>query len=197
MEPQKIEPSKVVLQGMIDMDMAPQEMGSIDVTPQNVASVVEEPQEVKNEVLPKPVELNDFSSENEEQNETDKVKAVIAEAQNQYSKLKCRRTAKHDDNRIQFVYGKGEDGLQEEVKSGSFTQNIKSTTRRPERRDTTESSSDSEEEPTANVKFVPSSGSSASSYKASVQQKGGYQNYQNSSSLGTAGGSLKSSLKTS
>nr|XP_034324566.1 uncharacterized protein LOC117689052 isoform X2 [Crassostrea gigas] len=193
-EPQKIEPSKVVLQGMIDMDMAPQEMGSIDVTPQNVASVVEEPQEVKNEVLPKPVELNDFSSENEEQNETDKVKAVIAEAQNQYSKLKCRRTAKHDDNRIQFVYGKGEDGLQEEVKSGSFTQNIKSTTRRPERRDTTESSSDSEEEPTANVKFVPSSGSSASSYKASVQQKGGYQNYQNSSSLG---GSLKSSLKTS
>lgn len=179
------------------MDMAPQEMGSIDVTPQNVASVVEEPQEVKNEVLPKPVELNDFSSENEEQNETDKVKAVIAEAQNQYSKLKCRRTAKHDDNRIQFVYGKGEDGLQEEVKSGSFTQNIKSTTRRPERRDTTESSSDSEEEPTANVKFVPSSGSSASSYKASVQQKGGYQNYQNSSSLGTAGGSLKSSLKTS
>lgn len=182
MEPQKVEPSKVVLQGMVDMNMAPQ---------------VEEPREVKNEVLPKPVELNDFSSENEEQNETDKVKALIAEAQNQFSKLKCRRTAKLDDNRIQFVYGKGEDGLQEEVKSGSFTQNIKSSTRRPERRDRAESRSDSDEELSANVKFVPSSGSSASSYKASVQQKGEYQNFQNSSSLGAAGGSLKSSLKTS
>lgn len=181
-EPQKVEPSKVVLQGMVDMNMAPQ---------------VEEPQEVKNEVLPKPVELNDFSSENEEQNETDKVKTLIAEAQNQFSKLKCRRTARLDDNRIQFVYGKGEDGLQKEVKSGSFTQNIKSSTRRPERRDRAESRSDSDEELSANVKFVPSSGSSASSYKASVQQKSEYQNFQNSSSLGAAGGSLKSSLKTS
>lgn len=195
MEPQKVEPSKVVLQGMVDM--APQEMGPIYVTPQKVAPVVEELQEVKNEVLPKPVELNDFSSENEEQNETDKVKTLIAEAQNQFSKLKCRRTARLDDNRIQFVYGKGEDGLQKEVKSGSFTQNIKSSTRRPERRDRAESRLDSDEELSANVKFVPSSGSSASSYKASVQQKSEYQNFQNSSSLGAAGGSLKSSLKTS
>lgn len=195
MEPQKVEPSKVVLQGMVDM--APQEMGPIYVMPQKVAPVVEEPQEVKNEVLPKPVELNDFSSENEEQNETDKVKTLIAEAQNQFSKLKCRRTARLDDNRIQFVYGKGEDGLQKEVKSGSFTQNIKSSTRRPERRDRAESRLDSDEELSANVKFVPSSGSSASSYKASVQQKSEYQNFQNSSSLGAAGGSLKSSLKTS
>lgn len=196
-EPQKVEPSKVVLEGMVDIDTAPQEMGTKDMTLQKVAPLVEGPQEAKNEVLPKPVQLNDFLSDNEEQRETDRVKALIAEAQNQFSKLKCRRTAKLDDNRIQFVYGKGADGVREEDLSGSFSQNIKSSTRRPEKRERAESYSGSDEEPSANVKFVPSSGSPASSSKASVQQKGGYQNFQNSSSLGaTASSSLKSSLKT-
>lgn len=64
------------------MDMVFQEMGFIDVTFQKVVLVVEEFQEVKNEVFLKFVELNDFLLENEEQNEIDKVKVVIAEVQN-------------------------------------------------------------------------------------------------------------------
>lgn len=64
------------------MDMVFQEMGFIDVMFQNVVLVVEEFQEVKNEVFLKFVELNDFLLENEEQNEIDKVKVVIAEVQN-------------------------------------------------------------------------------------------------------------------
>lgn len=64
------------------MDMVFQEMGFIDVTFQNVVLVVEEFQEVKNEVFLKFVELNDFLLENEEQNEIDKVRVVIAEVQN-------------------------------------------------------------------------------------------------------------------
>lgn len=64
------------------MDMVFQEMGFIDVMFQKVVLVVEEFQEVKNEVFLKFVELNDFLLENEEQNEIDKVKVVIAEVQN-------------------------------------------------------------------------------------------------------------------
>ena len=122
--------------------------------------------------------------------EIDQVNTITEEEGIQFSRFKCKRTVKSDDNRIALVYSKDK-GME---RSGPNRQNVKDTNREVKR----ENHPDSDEETTSNVRFVPMSSAGASqSYNSSTQKGSDYQNFQNSDLLSTQGGSLKSSLKPS
>ncbi|XP_022333075.2 uncharacterized protein LOC111130362 isoform X1 [Crassostrea virginica] len=182
MTPQKVAPQNVQASPV----MAQKDMELEENTPVEAATQGE-----VDEDLPVSKSMSgDSTPEVDGHKEIDQVNTITEEEGIQFSRLKCKRTVKSDDNRIALVYSKDK-GME---RSGPNRQNVKDTNREVKR----ENHPDSDEETTSNVRFVPISSAGASqSFNSSTQKSSDYQNFQNSNLLSAQGGSLKSSLKPS
>ncbi|XP_062617094.1 uncharacterized protein LOC134278812 isoform X2 [Saccostrea cucullata] len=172
-------------------------------------TTAERPPEVTSHVLPvpRPVSPKGFPTEPEVQPanevpeqtaaEDQKVEEVIqteaVDTQDRFSKLKCKRTARSNDNRIKFLYSDGRDGTEGEERGGSSRQERNLQESAEMRVEVENCSEDTDDEPSANVTSAPLS--SASGFQASTQQGFGKQNFQNSNFQSLSTDSLKSSLK--
>lgn len=163
--------------------------------PSDNLSITEAPELVNDPVLPEPqaVNLSGFPAERDNVEMDEVVEAKVSADQNKFSKLKCKRTPRSDDNRIMFLYGDGTDETQRVEKVGSFRQDERYSAGRSEMNVEMENcSSDSDDEPVVNVKSIPMP--SVSSLQSSRQEFEN-QTFENSSFNSTSSGSLKSSLK--
>lgn len=182
MTPQKVAPQNV---------QAPPVMAQRDMEQQDNTPVEAATQGEVDEDLPVSKSMSgDSTPEVDGHKEIDQVNTITEEEGIQFSRLKCKRTVKSDDNRIALVYSKDK-GME---RSEPNRQNVKDSNWEVKR----ENHPDSDEETTSNVRFVPMSSAGASqSFNSSTQKSSDYQNFQNSNLLSMQGGSLKSSLKPS